>query len=71
MVKREGSNDWAVWCNHVLFELERLDQETALAKKKAFNAWILGVVLQAQLLIGGVGLGYMIRVVLDHLGGKP
>lgn len=66
MVKHD-SNDWAVWCNHVLMELERLDKEAATAKKRAFNAWVMALIIQAQLLLGGVVLGYMIRVVLEHI----
>lgn len=70
MVKREGNDDWAVWCNHVLFELERLDREATLAKKKAFAAWVLSLIVQAQLFVGGIALGYLIKVVIELLN-KP
>lgn len=68
MVKHsENGNDWSVWCNHVLYELERLNQEAAIAKKKAFNAFVLAMIIQAQLLLGGVLLGYCIKAFLDHV----
>lgn len=74
MVKREANNnagnEWAVWCNHVLLELERLDRESAIAKRRAFNAWVLAMIIQAQLFIGGVGLGYLIKAFIDHVSTK-
>lgn len=68
MVRRD-SNDWAVWCNHVLMELERLNEEVKCAKNKAIKAWLLAMLIQAQLFVGGVALGYLIKVLVDHIQG--
>lgn len=58
---------WAVWCRHVLLELERLDRESRETMDSARKAFIFSLVVQAQLILGGIGLGYVIKMVIDHI----
>ena len=67
MARHDFDDTWAVWSKHVLAELERHDRELSITRKRAQAAWVLSMILQAQIFLGGVVLGYLARMLLDHL----
>lgn len=65
MSENEGS--WAQWCKYVLLELEAHHKEIERLNNKVVKCCVMSIIVQTQLLCGAVALGYLIKVLVDHI----
>lgn len=65
MADNEGT--WASWCKYVLYTLEHHEKALEVVQGKVTRWGVFIAVVQAQIIIGAVALGYLIKTLVDHI----